>query len=60
MICDSVLVRVVYVVRRSAGNVQQLLQSGTFALEALKLLQVGSRGEGSSLYKLHGVDVRGN
>ncbi len=59
MIADSVLVSAVYAVRRSAGCVQQLLQSGALALEALEVLQIGGRGQRHAPHELQSVHVSG-
>ena len=60
MITDCVLVRRVHAVGRSAGRVQQLLQRGAFALEALKLLPIRSGSRGHLTHVLHCVDVAGD
>lgn len=57
VVTDGVLVCDMHAVGRSAGGVQQLLQRGAFALEALKLLQVLSCSYGNSSQQLNGVDV---
>ena len=57
VVADGVLVCGVHAVGRSAGGVQQLLQRGAFALEALKLLQVWSCSHGNSSQQLNGIDV---
>ena len=60
MVADGVLVCGVHAVGLSAGGVQQLLQRGAFALEALKLLQVWSCSHGNSSQQLNGVNVSRN
>jgi hypothetical protein len=58
MVADCVFVRTVHAVGGGARGVQQLLQRGAFALEALQMLQVGSRRQRNAPKELKRVDVR--
>jgi hypothetical protein len=57
VVADSALVRAVHAVGGSARRVQQLLQRGAFALEALQLLQVGGWRQRHAPHELQRVDV---